>query len=128
MIDSEERKKIAAKLRAVRDEMENEKPPATPWAAAVVYLQRIGRCVELDEVGNLFYRLADLIDVPTCHDMWSDDWQAFNCSECGTIVEYDLDSYGSLIYNRDEQKGKEIRHYPIKYCPYCGAEVEQPDE
>ena len=39
MIDSEERKKVAAKLRAVRDEMENEKPPATPWVAAVVYLQ-----------------------------------------------------------------------------------------
>lgn len=119
MISSEERKKIAAKLRAVRDDMENEKPPATPWAAAVVYLQRIGRCVELDKVGNLFYRLADLIDVPTCHDKRNDDWQTFECSECGTIVEHNVDEYGSLIYNADSWKEREIR-----YCPYCGAEVE----
>lgn len=120
MVSFEERKKVAAKLREIRGKMEDERPPATPWAAAVLYLQRIGRCVELDEFGNLFYRLADLIDVPICHDTRADDWQTFECSECGTIVEHNIDTYGNLIYSADTREEREI-----KYCPYCGAEVER---
>lgn len=64
--------------------------------------------------------LAELIDPPTCHDTRDDDWQVFECSECGTIVEHNVDEHGELIYSADTWKDREI-----KYCPYCGAKVEE---
>ena len=106
MISNKEREEIAAKLRAVRDEMEKEKLPAHPFAAAVVYLQRIASCIGLNESKNYFYRLADLIEPPTCQNVALDMShshapQGFQCSECNFF-------------------------YPMtgfKHCPNCGAKV-----
>ena len=52
-------------------------------------------------------RLADLIDVPSCHNV-SDDEELFECSECGfEMPTWDGDGGWMAFY----------------YCPYCGCEV-----
>lgn len=111
MIGAEERRKAAVNLRAVRDKMEEEKPPSTLGAAATVYLQRIGYCVELSEAGNLFYRLAELIDCPICRNISTlADPDEFECSNCGNGLNIG-----------DQLSGWQ----PIDYCPFCGAKVEE---
>lgn len=52
-------------------------------------------------------RLADLIDVPSCHNA-SDDEELFECSECGQkMPTFDGDS----------------DWIPVSYCPVCGRKV-----
>lgn len=65
-ITDKERREIAASLRQIRKKMDGEKPPQIPTLAAAVYLLRIAKAVKCGVSGALFYRLADLIDQPTC--------------------------------------------------------------
>lgn len=52
-------------------------------------------------------RLADLIDVPSCHNV-SDDEELFECSECGQkMPTFDGDS----------------DWIPVSYCSVCGRKV-----
>ena len=59
---NKERREIAARLRKRRKEMDNEKPPSIASLAAMVYLLEISNAVKCGASGQLFYRLADLID------------------------------------------------------------------
>lgn len=115
-ITDKERREIASNLRRMRKEMDNEKPPQIPTLAAAVYLLRIAKAVKCGVSGALFYRLADLIDQPTCTFDGTCDRIGYVCSNCGqsfTRRPIMLCSYGD---------GVRIE-VPFRYCPYCGAEV-----
>lgn len=108
--------KSAASLRQVRKKMDGEKPPQIPTLAAAVYLLRIAKAVKCGVSGALFYRLADLIDQPTCTFDGTCDRIGYVCSNCGqafTRRPIMLCAYGD---------GVRIE-VPFRYCPYCGAEV-----
>lgn len=115
-ITDKERREIAASLRQIRKKMDGEKPPQIPTLAAAVYLLRIAKAVKCGVSGALFYRLADLIDQPTCTFDGTCDRIGYVCSNCGqafTRRPIMLCDYGDGI--RIE--------VPFRYCPYCGAEV-----
>lgn len=63
--------------------------------------------------GDIFERLADLIDRPTCRNIYDESKcgacaNGFECSECGNVVE---DGDGWLVNGT------------FNYCSECGAEV-----
>lgn len=45
-MNDKERREIAARLRWMRKEMDNERPPQIPTLAAAVYLLRIAKAVK----------------------------------------------------------------------------------
>lgn len=95
-ITPEERRKVAEKLRqyACGFNFEDADPVWYVMKAAFGDVRK-------REYGELFTRLADLID-PTCHQVIEDETQV--CSECSE----DLDE-----------------GYGWDYCPHCGARVER---
>lgn len=102
MITDEERRNVAAKLR---------EPKESLLAYADEELIRLRcevRCVPRQ---NLYERLADLIDRPTCKYVPIGDGR-FGCSWCGHVVKLDYD-----VLIADEI------HIPFNYCPNCSAEV-----
>jgi hypothetical protein len=98
----QERSEIAARLRNRRREMESEKPPANPIFAAFVYLTNVMGAVRVGEGGNLFNRLADLIEPEERTCRMIDNGVELCCSECDGRHSYD-----------DEPD----------YCMRCGAKV-----
>lgn len=115
-ITDKERREIALNLRRMRKEMDNEKPPQIPTLAAAVYLLRIAKSVKCGVSGTLFYRLADLIDRPTCTFDGTPERIGYVCSNCGqtfTRRPFMAHAFGN---------GTEVE-IPFRYCPYCGAEV-----
>lgn len=120
-ITDKERREIAARLRQIRKEMDNEKPPQVHLVAAAVYLLEISRAVKCGEGGALFYRLADLIDRPTCTFDGTPERIGYVCSNCGqTFTHRPLMSHA---FGNDTQV-----EIPFRFCPYCGAEVVTDDE
>lgn len=120
-IADNERREIAARLRQRRKEMDNEKPPQVHLFAAAVYLLEISAAVKLDEAGALFYRLADLIDRPTCTFYGTPERIGYACSNCGqTFTRRPLMAHA---FGNDIQV-----EIPFRFCPYCGAEVVTDDE
>lgn len=120
-ITDKERREIAARLRQRRKEMDNEKPPQVHLVAAAVYLLEISRAVKCGEGGALFYRLADLIDRPTCTFDGTPERIGYVCSNCGqTFTRRPLMSHA---FGNDTQV-----EIPFRFCPYCGAEVVTDDE
>lgn len=98
----QERSEIAARLRNRRREMESEKPPADPIFAAFVYLTNVMGAVRVGGGGNLFNRLADLIEPEERTCRMVDNGVELCCSECDGRHSYD-----------DEPD----------YCMRCGAKV-----
>lgn len=98
----QERSEIAARLRNRRREMESEKPPANPIFAAFVYLTNVMGAVRVGGGGNLFNRLADLIEPEERTCRMIDNGVELCCSECDGRHSYD-----------DEPD----------YCMRCGAKV-----
>lgn len=120
-ITGKERREIAASLRQIRKKMDGEKPPQIPTLAATVYLLRIARAVKCGESGALFYRLADLIDRPTCTFYGTLERIGYACSNCGqTFTRRPL-----MAHDFGNVTKVEI---PFRFCPYCGAEVVTDDE
>lgn len=120
-ITDKERREIAARLRQRRKEMDNKKPPQVHLVAAAVYLLEISRAVKCGEGGALFYRLADLIDRPTCTFDGTPERIGYVCSNCGqTFTRRPLMSHA---FGNDIQV-----EIPFRFCPYCGAEVVTDDE
>lgn len=120
IIDNE-RREIAARLRQRRKEMDNEKPPQGYLFAAAVYLLEISKAVKCGESGALFYRLADLIDRPTCTFYGTPERIGYVCSNCGqTFTRRPL-----MAHSFGNDTKVEI---PFQFCPYCGAEVVTDDE
>lgn len=113
MPTNDDRRQIAERLRSRRKQMESERPPASKFLASFIYLVEIGRAVSLGEKGDLFNRLADLIEPEperTCGiDMPVIDWETgetdYRCSSCG--------------FSADPQDWAET----YVYCPHCGAKV-----
>ena len=103
MISDDERREVAERLRSASARRDD-----APWMVEDL-MQALGfRCYE-DGEDQLFDRLAELIERPTCSMEYRPEWsgdeiyptRAYECSECGHIV----------------QDGKP------DYCPGCGAEV-----
>lgn len=59
------------------------------------------------------YTLADLIDRPTCRNLAMKPADEFLCSKCGEHVDI------AYVDSCDD--------YHAKYCPNCGAEVQDDD-
>lgn len=98
----QDRSEIAARLGNRRREMESEKPPADPIFAAFVYLTNVMGAVRVGGGGNLFNRLADLIEPEERTCRMIDNGVELCCSECDGRHSYD-----------DEPD----------YCMRCGAKV-----
>ena len=80
-------------------------------------LQTVGRLIGTSVGENILVRLADLIDRPTCCNVYDeiyDEYEGgrcengFKCSKCGEIVE---DCEGYRVTGT------------FNYCPKCGREV-----
>lgn len=109
----QERSEIAARLRNRHREMESEKPPADPIFAAFVYLTNVMGAVRVGEGGNLFNRLADLIEPEpelTCR-MHRDENGMWHCGNCD-----DLERGGDGIESWCDS-------WAPDFCPDCGARV-----
>lgn len=110
-ISDEKRCEIAASLRESR-EFISGLPKASLEQNALDTFERILACVDYEQ-GNIFDYLADLIDRPTCRNVYDENEMGscingFKCSECGNTVE-DCEGY--------RVNGE------FNYCSKCGAEV-----
>lgn len=111
-ISDHERREIAARLRRRRHEMDGERPPQDALLCASVYLAEIAKAVKCGTSGALFYRLADLIDRPTCSIRRDDPASSWGvCSNCHALVEMETAVSDATEY------------LPTRSCPNCGAEV-----
>lgn len=95
MISGSECRDIAAQLRKSRDFV-SSLPKASLEQMAFDTFERVLECVHY-EGGNLFDYLADLIDRPTCRNVYDKTEECackngFKCSECGELVE-DYEGY-----------------------------------
>ena len=112
MISDEERREVAERLRSASAHRGD-----TPWMVEDLMLALGFRCYE-DGDGQLFDRLADLIDRPTCHDddereqhpVYT-DW-LFKCSYCG----WDGQIWKSVGFG-------DMSSCSTNYCPNCGEAV-----
>lgn len=112
-ISDEERRRVAQNLRNSRYLL---KP--VPSGKQIMSMTRAASELELAHEGNYlnqsgFERLADLIDRPTCRNVYDESKagaceNGFECSECGNVVE---DGEGWLVNGT------------FNYCSKCGAEV-----
>ena len=88
MIDNKERREIASRLRDSRDYASCLPKFFMPRNDL---FERVLACVHY-EGGNLFDHLADLIDRPTCRNVYDETEMGacangFECSVCGNRVE-----------------------------------------
>lgn len=110
MISDEERREVAAKLRGLDEHIDRVPSLCSPRVHNAMALSAIRAVVGK---GDIFHLLADLIDRPTCRNVY--DWHemgacdnGFECSECGNRVE--------------DYEGYRING-TFNYCPKCGREV-----
>ena len=106
MISDSERREVAARLR---------EPKESLLAYADDELIRLRREVRCAPGQDLYERLADLIDRPTCRNV-SGYQDTFKCSECGYKT--------GLIAEVCNEHGESF-HMPLmpSRCPNCVAEV-----
>lgn len=75
------------------------------------------------EMNDVFDRLADLIDRPTCHDVADFDRESFKCSRCGfRVLSIDGAPDAAKLVGT---KGGVV---DFGYCPNCGERVVRCDE
>ena len=107
MISDSERREIAAILRGLDERIDGVPLMCTEQEHDAMVLSAIRAVIGN---GDIFHRLADLIDRPTCQmvectiDYGSRSW-GMRCTACGEEFEHMKPSYG------------------WHYCPNCGAEV-----
>ena len=105
MISNKERREVAERLRSASARRDD-----TPWLVEDL-MQALGfRCYE-DGEDQLFDRLADLIDRPTCDVRMGVTGHIGVCTRCGAMVEMRAAVFDAL------------EALPTRYCPNCGAEV-----
>ncbi len=109
MPTDKERREVAERLGNKRKEMQSERPPSNGLLAAFVYLTNAMGAVRVGEDGNLFNRLADLIEPDserTCRIYDTDHGfeDSIRCDAC------------QMTFRRPGQ--------PFNFCPNCGRKVE----
>lgn len=111
-ISNEERREIAAGLRenaGLSSRLPNE---YSIEVKSALVLSKLLDCIDCSD--DVFLHLADLIDRPTCRNIYietegmSGCENGFKCSECGNMVE---DYEGFRISGE------------FNYCSKCGREV-----
>lgn len=109
MVSDEKRREVAERLRNA-----SARRGDAPWMVEDLMLALGFRCYE-DGEDQLFARLADLIDRPTCRNV-SEHQDVFTCSECRCKVE---------IIGEECNEYSECFCVPFmpSFCPSCGAEV-----
>lgn len=109
MIDGEERRKVAARLRSMKPE-ETTAPFGKPVLMHIFRSVFPGQMPLTNWILRLPYQLADLIDRPTCEMKDVAGERYARCARCGAFVRRDAvtDCTGGV---------------PVKFCPNCGAEV-----
>lgn len=105
MISNEERREVAERLRSA-----SARRSDVPWMVEDLMLALGFRCYE-DGEDQLFNRLADLIDRPTCSIKRGHQTTWGVCSRCGALV------------NAERAVSTAIEYLPTRYCANCGAEV-----
>ena len=114
MISDEKRREVSARLLEWL---------AIPWYERPLSrdaMQSLGEVVGAVPGENIFKRIADLIDRPTCHDVGGG--YEFRCSACGCVIHIFRD--GGFFGDDDSAMtvGGDSLYVP-HYCPNCGAEV-----
>ena len=112
MISDSERREIAAILRGLDERIDGVPLMCTEQEHDAMVLSAI-RSIIGD--GDVFHRLADLIDRPTCKNI-NEHYDVFECSECHCKVEVMgecMSEYGGIFY----------APFLPSYCPSCGAEA-----
>ena len=105
MISNKERREIAQSLRHCS--AYGDGANLSEWWAR---LQEVATGeVDFPSPRELFERLADLIDRPTCKNLATHLVDELVCSACGERVD--------IAYLDSEDD------YHVRYCPGCGAEV-----
>ncbi len=131
MISDEQRREVAEKLRNQLAYMRSN----AEWYEEELDVDECGNrayrniAASVEEYGNVFKgnyaniveRLADLIDRPTCNNVseFGNNTGSnfdFVCSRCGSRLLSEKMGGSPLIDDR-------FRHYSIRFCPNCGAEV-----
>lgn len=110
MISDEERREVARKLRSLDENIDGVPLMCTKQEHNAMALRAIRAVVGK---GDIFHLLADLIDRPTCRNVYDENEMGscingFECSECGNMVE-DYEGY--------RVSGE------FNYCSKCGREV-----
>lgn len=107
MISNKERREVAARLRenaGLPSRLPNE---YSIEVKSALVLSKLLDCIDCSD--DVFPRLADLIDRPTCRNLSPKPADVLLCSECGEHVDI------AYVESCDD--------YHAKYCPHCGAEV-----
>lgn len=107
MTSSDDRREVFARLRDWLAIPWYERP----WSRDA--MQSLGDMVGAVPGENIVERIADLIDRPTCRmsDIGDDTEQVYRCSACG-----------------EEYCMSDIKPYPWRFCPNCGAVVVEKGE
>lgn len=112
MINDSERREVAARLRGFKEHRDE---------APLIFTEQVHNAMVLRAIravigkGDIFQRLADLIDRPTCRNV-SEHQDVFTCSECRCKVEIigeECNEYGECF----------CAPFMPSFCPNCGAEV-----
>lgn len=119
MISDEQRRKVAALLRKEADGWAEDCPDTVTCESYDCYelILNIADSADIDlskPPSMLFDRLAELIERPTCRNIYAETEEmcgcenGFKCSECWNVVE---DGEGWLVNGT------------FNYCSKCGREV-----
>ena len=108
MLTSEERREVAAKLRECAEDDNGIIATIDRGLYSEMLLRAVRACIGN---GDMFERLADLIDRPTCNMDMTDTYETadglkirtWECDRCGHTCEEVNGSY--------------------EFCPHCGTEV-----
>ena len=106
MIDDSERREIAERLHGLDERIDGMPLMCTEQEHDAMVLSAIRAFVGN---GDIFHRLSDLIDHPTCHNLATKPADEFLCSKCGEHVDI------AYLDSDDD--------YRVRYCPNCGAKV-----
>lgn len=120
MISDKERREVVERLRNA-----SARRGDAPWMVEDLMLTLGFRCYE-DREDQLFARLTDLIDRPSCElvEVWDDERKEhyLDCTAChfGRLA-IELDDEGKRFNSR--ALWASVDHTTLTHCPYCGADV-----
>ena len=115
MISNEERRKIATLLREAASAKGKRSGSMEMMLSKLLGIAKQDRGVFGQKVDvaatwrDVYRKLAELIDRPTCKNLATKPADELLCSECGEHVDI------AYVENADD--------YHARYCPNCGAEV-----